>query len=231
LGYCFLSAACYTVGLLLFFYALSRTSPVVVSVFGRLQVVFALLISTFILKESLTWKNCLALFGAGSGAFLFFSRQLTGVPSVPELLLISAFSLFFAGSNWIVKTQMKLVHFSIPLLSNYALSVCVSPAVLCAARQFQWPAASSTGLLAASAAITVMSVAAFYSSMRELSFRLSVIIRALSPVVGAAVAFPFFPVPIDIVSCGGAIIFIGSVVGLSLTESKTQIAQVPPSNA
>lgn len=66
------------------------------------------------------------------------------------------------------------------------------------------------------AALTFLSLIFFFDSFRFLSFKVSNLIRSLSPIAVAVVSFPFFPVQLSAMNIGGAVIAFVSVVLLTL---------------
>lgn len=203
-----------SVGMVCLMYSLSVLSPVLLGLLGRLYVVFAVVLSVWILKESVKRAEVVWTVVALVGGFVFMSRELSSVGSMLGVVAAIGYTLAFALSNTLIRHVRGGAHFSEILITNYGVSTIVF-AVMCgleaaSGREIAIPVG---GLLwaIASTVLTFIALAGLYISVDLLSFRLSNIIRSSSPVVAVLVSWPFFPVALSWLNVAGGVALLVSV--------------------
>ncbi|QXE01999.1 DMT family transporter [Terribacillus sp. DMT04] len=213
-----------SLGVILMYISTNLLSPVEIGFIGRFYTVFAILLSLLLLKERLSKNETIFILFAMVGIFLFidtgnvYGASLIG--SVCALLQTFCFAL----SNVFIKraTAADKDSNSILFTNNCIALIFVTIYAISTGQLFEggYPV-SGIGLIALSSLLTGFVGTLFlYEALKYLRFSIANTVRAFSPILLAAISFPFFPVEITWQKVTGAVIVLFSI--LLLTKRKKQ---------
>ena len=216
-------------GMICLYSALSLLNPIVVGMVGRFYVVFATILSVIVLGETM-FAGEWALIGlALLGTFLFVFHNVSQGIDYFGITLGFSYTFLFAVSNLLVK---KTVHRSSSVTILFFNNLFGMAACLIVAHFERVDILSAVHLpfvilayIVTAGTITFLALSLFFDSFRFLSFRFSNMIRATSPLFVVLVAWPFFPMKLSTVNVLGGILLVGSIMVLTVKESKKHLSK------
>lgn len=213
-----------SIAIIMLFYGLDLTDPVAVGFLRRFYVVFALLLSYFLLGERFTYLEGIFILISVLGAFVFISEG--AMPNPRSLLgsgLIIFSTLLFAFANLEAKRhigrfstwELMAVNSWIVLFFVLCYGLIIEPKI------FSTITAEATALLGISSLVSsFLGLALFYTGLRYLSYWKSNIIRTVQPVFVTLYSLPFFPQAVTWPRLLGGGLLIISLVGLLIVGSQ-----------
>ena len=207
-------------GIVLQYLSLFFLDPVSVGLIGRFYIVFAILLSVFLLHERFDRREIvpIGLCIAGTALVSDFSGRMTDM-----LGLICAFgyTFSFALTNTLAKKALARVDEKILLLYNQATAVIILGIVAADSGKLAFSPSMGIGAVAVSAFCSgFLGLLLFYRGLKFISFRDANLIRALNPVFVLVYSLPFFRIQMTPAFILGGGLIILSIVWMSLPVKK-----------
>ena len=207
-------------GIVLQYLSLFFLDPVSVGLIGRFYIVFAILLSVFLLHERFDRREIvpIGLCIAGTALVSDFSGRMTDM-----LGLICAFgyTFSFALTNTLAKKALARVDEKILLLYNQATAVIILGIVAAGSGKLAFSPNMGIGAVAVSAFCSgFLGLLLFYRGLKFISFRDANLIRALNPVFVLVYSLPFFRIQMTPAFILGGGLIILSIVWMSLPVKK-----------
>ncbi|PYZ97554.1 multidrug DMT transporter permease [Alteribacter lacisalsi] len=206
-------------GVIFLFISLDLLSPVQIGFLGRFYTVFAVILSVLILKETISRREWGWIALAVAGAFVFMETGSGYTSQAAGSVFALLYTFFFALTNICIKLTLteKREANSLLFTSNMVTGFLV---LLYAGGSGDLHLAEwtfySTGMIVLSSLLSGFSgTILLYAALKYLRFAIANATRAFSPVILAALSYPFFPVPLTWQNIIGATILLCSVVCLS----------------
>lgn len=211
-------------GVVLLYVSLDLISPVLVGFLGRLYTVFAILLGVVVLRERLTWTQWLIAVVALGGTVLFVDVSLVDSTSWLGVGAAVAYTLMFAVSNLLAKVASRSADPGTILVTNKVVSVVIVGLYVLLTDGMRGWVAHPTGvaLVFLSAVLgNLLGLLFFYRGIRVMRFATINLIRSAGPLLTTLYAWPFFPVPITTSRIVGAVLLLGSVALLTISEHRS----------
>ncbi len=214
------------VGIVSLYYSNSVLSPITLGILSRFYLIFAFLLSIYLLKEQFNNKQLILILFSIFGCICFvFRRNNIGQISIFNVLTCLLSSFCFALGYSITKmlstkSDPKIMFFYnnfIGLLSMCLYFIFIDSKFIC-------PTAFDCMLLFSSAMCFFISIISFFKGLKFLSFGEANALRSLSPIVLSIISFPFFPEKLSSLNIIGFLIIIFSLFNLGeSSEAKRKI--------
>lgn len=210
-------------GLILLFFATSHLTPAQVAFWGRLYLVFAVLMAIVVARERLTRTALAGTIAVGVGGF-FFSGVDEIVAGWHGIAAAIGYAFLFALTNFLIKRWLANVDSESTLLSMNCIScVMLLPYAFIVSGDGanQLLDLSSIGWVALAAVLNgFVGLLLYYEGQKRTSFTQASVVRSLGPLFTLVYSWPFFPTPLTFVSGIGAAFMIGGAVALALSARR-----------
>lgn len=216
-------------GLLCQYCAVALLAPATLSILGRVYVVFAVILAQVVLREKSTRLEQITLLFVLVGAALFcWNKDLT--VNVLGVALCLAYCFFFALTHLQVKIETRRSSANQILLVNNLISALVLiPIAYWFAGNLPLSDGAAIGFIGAAAFFGQwLGLLLFFESLKRIPLVKANLIRSFSPIVGAAVTYPFFPVHFSGIQFIGATTMVGALI-LQATWKSLNTNRIAPS--
>lgn len=213
-------AICNSLGIILMYVSLNLISPVQIGFLGRFYTVFAVMFSYLILKEKISRAEWILVVAAIGGTFMFIApKNGDGINTVGIITAI-LYTLFFALSNVLIKITMEKGRESNSILFTNSLWTLAFVSIYLLVFNSNWNLnVTSIGLTALASLMTgFLGTLFLYEALRRIRFSVANIMRATSPIILAAVSYPFFPVDLTVVNILGAVVLVSSILFIGIVD-------------
>lgn len=207
-----------TLGIVLQYFSISLLDTVTTGLIGRFYIVFAILLSIFVLKEKLNNKDILPLILVVLGTFMVSNFGNDFSSSIGIICALS-YTFFFALTNTLAKKMVKDTNENIILLYNQAISAIILFVIICTTGNYYIEFNYGFASVAMSAFLSgYLGLLFFYKGLKYISFREANVIRSLNPIFVFIYSLPFFKVNININFMIGAALIIGSILWMNYNK-------------
>ncbi|MCF6136608.1 DMT family transporter [Pseudalkalibacillus berkeleyi] len=213
-------------GVIFLFISMDLLSPVEIGFLGRFYTVFAVLLSVILLGERLTKIEMTFIVAAILGAFLFVNKGGDFHSSVLGSVFALLYTFFFALTNvYIKKAVSKDKNSNSIIFTNSCVSLIFIILYAIVVGDLFNGAYTFEGisLIALSSMLSgFIGTILLYEALKYLRFSIANVSRALSPLLLAAISFPFFPVKLTALNITGAVLLMVSILLLTFGDQRTR---------
>lgn len=203
------------IGIISLYYSNSVLSPMTLGILSRFYLVFALLLSIYLLREKYTKKQLILILFSIFGCICFVLRDNIEQCHFYNVLICLLSSFCFALGYTITKIKSVILEPKIMFFYNNLIGILpVYGYFTLFGNEFTWPTSLDYIFLICAAGCFFISMMLFFKSLNFLSFGEANALRSLSPVVLSVISLPFFSEQLSCLNILGVIIMILSLFNL-----------------
>lgn len=210
------------VGIILQYIALSKLSPITVTLIARMYLVYVFLLSFIFLKEKITLPDFFAIILCIIGSFLISGGRIALSDNVIGIICAFIYPLMYAANNITAKFLIKGQHPTTILFYNHITSAIILLLYALISRA-SWNSITSSALafnFGGAFFNGFLSLLLFFTSLQFISAGKANIVRALGPVIVIIYSAFFFPVKITPSLVTGTLLVAAASVIVTFTQTR-----------
>ncbi|WP_349410044.1 DMT family transporter [Pseudalkalibacillus sp. SCS-8] len=215
-----------SLGVIFLFISMDLLSPVEVGFLGRFYTVFAVFLSVFILGEKMPKGEGSFIVLAILGAFLFVNKGGVSETSIMGSIFALLYTFFFALTNvFIKKTVSGEKNSNSILFTNNCVTmlfVLIYSVIVGELFNTQHQVEGVLLIVLSSILTGFLGTILLYEALKYLRFSIANVSRAMSPILLAAMSYPFFPVELTLLNLIGAGLLVISILLLSIGDQQKE---------
>ncbi len=218
-----ISGACIGINWILLFEAYRYTTVATATLCYYLAPVFVIIVSPFLLKETLTKKKCVCVLGALAGMFFVSGVLETGIPTTAEIkgVFLGVGAAAFYASVIVMNKHMKEISaFERTIMQLGTAAIVLLPYTIVTEQVAlsEVDARSWLFLLIVGILHTGIAYALYFAAMKDLKGQTIAILSYIDPIVAIILSACFLKEAMGIYSVIGAVLVLGSTLVSEMGE-------------